>query len=93
MYETLKQQQRLRLIDAEIRDAFTIQNLMLAVVQTTQIGLPAGKTRPLRSRVATTFSDMAATARTNRDGRAQTDFKDWLQPTMDETFCKAKQLF
>ena len=63
MYETLKQEQRLCLIDGEISDASTIQNLMLAVLQTTQIGLPAGTTRPLRSRVATTFSDMAATAR------------------------------
>jgi hypothetical protein len=63
MYETLEQGQRLCLIDGEIRDASTIQNLMLAVLQTTQIGLPAGTARPLRSRVATTFSDMAATAR------------------------------
>ena len=63
MYETLEQGQRLCLIDGENRDASTIQNLLLAVLQTTQTGLTAQTARPLRNRVAMTFTDMAGTAR------------------------------
>ena len=63
MYETLEQGQRLCLIDGENRDASTIQNLLLAVLQTTQTGLTAQTARPLRNRVAMTSTDMAGTAR------------------------------
>ena len=85
MYEALKQEQRLCLIEGDIRDSATMQSLMLAV-HTTPTGLTAETAQPLRNRVVEAFKPLRLGC--CNDGKALINMRK-LQPSpVDETFAK-----
>jgi hypothetical protein len=53
--EALKQEQRLCLIEGDLRDSAIIQNLMLMILQVSQSGLTAETAAPLRQKVVDSF--------------------------------------
>ena len=59
MYEALKQEQLYCIRNDEIRDATTIQNCMLRILQVMQDGLSADNVGPVRGFVSQSFADMA----------------------------------
>jgi hypothetical protein len=63
MYEALKQEQRLCLIEGDLRDSAIIQNLMLMILQVSQSGLTAETAAPLRQKVVDSFRRMEEVAR------------------------------